>query len=559
MAINVLDHGAIPNDSSSGARTANYNAFVNAQKTQGNGGLTIEVPPGTYYFPNGGLDLLRPVIMRGTGPGVGNGYPTTTLKFPSGSNGITIHRASTSPDGGDASGAVLSDLYILAEGKSGTANGVQFWARCTLVRICSEGFSQHGFYCNTDPSGRNANRFEMLSCSSNANDGCGFYVRGSDSNAGYVRNFSAVGNATWGVVDVSLTGSTYIQCHTDSNGLSKPLGTGGGQADGTGGAYYIANAGVGGVLFNCYSEGGQNPSYLNLVASAIGGTHGAGFSTDTFGLVIDGRSISSFQQTVTNPSVAGGRITNFQGGGQSQYGAQLLTYENQTSGVSDNGMTFGSYDETGRTWALAQLVNVPVPSLVMAGFGTSGFAGGRLIAPLGLHLGGANTMVQPGPKIWASNGNPIGSGTTWLARIGDFIHNQHGATDGVAGWVCTVNCGDANHWFPNDGPYYPDALVTPTVRNGFVYRRTPASTGSSGGASEPTWPTTVGLTVADGQIVWECFGSTDSGLQPLYFDNVRIGTQATASGPVGSIVKKVPIYDQAGTLLGYIPVYNSIT
>lgn len=34
---------------------------------------------------------------------------------------------------------------------------------------------------------------------------------------------------------------------------------------------------------------------------------------------------------------------------------------------------------------------------------------------------------------------------------------------------------------------------------------------------------------------------------------------ASASGPVGTVVGKLAIYDGSGTLLGYLPIYNSIT
>jgi len=41
----------------------------------------------------------------------------------------------------------------------------------------------------------------------------------------------------------------------------------------------------------------------------------------------------------------------------------------------------------------------------------------------------------------------------------------------------------------------------------------------------------------------------------------QLGTDqiASASGPVGTVVGKIPILDAAGDLAGYIPIYNSIT
>lgn len=45
------------------------------------------------------------------------------------------------------------------------------------------------------------------------------------------------------------------------------------------------------------------------------------------------------------------------------------------------------------------------------------------------------------------------------------------------------------------------------------------------------------------------------------FSNIDIGTTqvVSASGPVGTVVGKLPIKDAGGTLLGYLPIYNAIT
>jgi len=53
--------------------------------------------------------------------------------------------------------------------------------------------------------------------------------------------------------------------------------------------------------------------------------------------------------------------------------------------------------------------------------------------------------------------------------------------------------------------YSLDDIRIPTVGNGFYYKVT-TDAGSSG-ASQPTWPTTIGSTVVDGGITWTCSGS----------------------------------------------------
>lgn len=49
--------------------------------------------------------------------------------------------------------------------------------------------------------------------------------------------------------------------------------------------------------------------------------------------------------------------------------------------------------------------------------------------------------------------------------------------------------------------------------------------------------------------------------QTLIAHGGKLGTDqaASASGPVGTVVKKIPIYDNSATLLGYVPVYDAIT
>lgn len=56
-------------------------------------------------------------------------------------------------------------------------------------------------------------------------------------------------------------------------------------------------------------------------------------------------------------------------------------------------------------------------------------------------------------------------------------------------------------WTPSVARLVGDLRV-PIARNGLVYRVTVAGTS---GATEPTWPTTLGLTVLDGGVTWEAY------------------------------------------------------
>ena len=58
-------------------------------------------------------------------------------------------------------------------------------------------------------------------------------------------------------------------------------------------------------------------------------------------------------------------------------------------------------------------------------------------------------------------------------------------------------------WIANTA-YSLDYLVIPITQNGLIYKCTTA--GSSHGTTEPTWPTTIGNTVADNTVTWTCMG-----------------------------------------------------
>lgn len=54
---------------------------------------------------------------------------------------------------------------------------------------------------------------------------------------------------------------------------------------------------------------------------------------------------------------------------------------------------------------------------------------------------------------------------------------------------------------------YGDKRV-PTILNGYYYTATAVTVNSETGASEPTWPTTIGNTVVDNDVTWTCTGTT---------------------------------------------------
>ena len=73
-----------------------------------------------------------------------------------------------------------------------------------------------------------------------------------------------------------------------------------------------------------------------------------------------------------------------------------------------------------------------------------------------------------------------------------------------------------------DTAYMLGHYAIPTSRNGFIYIVT--DDGTSDNSTEPTWPTTINATVADGTVEWTCI-STDSWLMNCF---VNVPSSVTA-------------------------------
>lgn len=94
----------------------------------------------------------------------------------------------------------------------------------------------------------------------------------------------------------------------------------------------------------------------------------------------------------------------------------------------------------------------------------------------------------------------------------DDLTNEHansgGYTTGGATLASkTLTQTAANSWgtqWAAATAYAVDWIVRPTSGNGFLYRV--AVAGTSHASTQPTWPTTVGLTVVDQGVTWECVG-----------------------------------------------------
>lgn len=70
-----------------------------------------------------------------------------------------------------------------------------------------------------------------------------------------------------------------------------------------------------------------------------------------------------------------------------------------------------------------------------------------------------------------------------------------------------------NAWAANTS--YPYGFIAvPTVPNGYYFKVIAPANGGLSSGTQPTWPTTIGATVQDGNITWQCAGLTASAAPP---------------------------------------------
>jgi hypothetical protein len=84
------------------------------------------------------------------------------------------------------------------------------------------------------------------------------------------------------------------------------------------------------------------------------------------------------------------------------------------------------------------------------------------------------------------------------------------------------------NWSPGTA-YDTSDYVRPIVANGFEYQCT---TGGQTGSSEPTWPTTLAGTVADGSITWTAVAYANNAADTISSANIEAPTGVTVGTPV---------------------------
>jgi Pectate lyase superfamily protein len=219
-------------------------------------------------------------------------------------------------------------------------------------------------------------------------------------------------------------------------------------------------------------------------------------------------------------------ITAYQGGGGVPIsGLQIVNTDDYL------GISLGSYNREIDSWEFGR-VNYPPSFEVLGGVYKNIFRpSSGIVIPAGR---GTDSGIQPGVFILATNGYPLlGELSSNSFYPGTLILNQNVEKDGIKGWICTHKCGSGRAWTKWEDirdPYYAGATITPSIltAGGLVYRAAIAGP-AIGGEYEPVWPTTLGETVQDGGMTWECFGYTDKGLEEIVTREIRT-TQFIPSG-----------------------------
>ena len=145
----------------------------------------------------------------------------------------------------------------------------------------------------------------------------------------------------------------------------------------------------------------------------------------------------------------------------------------------------------------------------------------------------------------------VGSGSTkfyWARAVstagvhGDF--NAAAGTKGTTGFDPTYvrDLMTSSTWKPVT-PYGAYQYVRPTTPNGYQYA---CIDGGRTAGDEPTWPTSVGDTVNDGDIVWQCMaadarvplviGTDPDGNPAVYIDTAYIEDATITSAKIGDLV-----------------------
>lgn len=474
--VSILDFGAV------GDGVADcYDAFMKAiaANTYGSGYYisagTILIPPGTYYVSQT-INLKKQVKFIGCGGAKGYSY-APIIKFAAGVHGFIVHRYNTNEAGIEttpttaADGSIFDGLQITSASNAiGIFHGIWMRAAAVIRDTYVWNFSGHNIYANAAAGGGgliegNANNWFMENVRSAFSGQCGIYIRGADANAGNGIALDVANNTEYGIADYSFLGNTYSGCHSAENGTSTTKrawvnyggriylcidstlgstttpGTNGavwydyaatagadqwvsGNTYVQGGAYAGIGASARNMFINCYSEGGQPPSYFSGSSQQIfSGLHAAGVAGGSiFRGTIGGFSAASFTSTSSKVIVE-------------------TTLSNQ-----DVALAIRTPDSTNPKWSLKlnsttdlglkfDYANGPVAYQIL-GPNTTEQMGTSTIKPYYFIPTKFSLPILSGGQRRQLTGTSAPASLEWA--VGDIIFNTNPASGMYIGWVCTV-------------------------------------------------------------------------------------------------------------------------
>ena len=228
-SVSVLDFGADPTGvaDSLAAFNAAIASFTDPVHTSRGG--TIFVPRG-YYSLSGTLNISKHINLIGDGDGFAPATtiwaPVTYLSFPINTTGIRVYSNVDSGNGNSGAFSSIKNLTLKCASVGTTGHGIWSSAIIYLDTVQIEGFAQNGvnLVATSSVSG-NANVFRFDNVSSGANGQNGFFIQGTDVNAGLLNKCQASENKGVGFFDAGFLGNTYVGCLAEGN-LPTFVGTG---------------------------------------------------------------------------------------------------------------------------------------------------------------------------------------------------------------------------------------------------------------------------------------------------------------------------------------------
>jgi hypothetical protein len=232
-SVSVLDFGADPTGVADSLAAFNAAIASFASGAHASQGGTILVPRGNYYL-SGTLNINVRINLIGEGDGfppAATFAPVTYLLFPTNTTGIRVFSDLDSGTGTSGLFSQIKNMTLKTQSLGTTGHGITSSAICYLENITISAFGENGvnLVATAGVTG-NANVFRFDNVSSGGNGRNGFYIQGTDVNAGVLIKCQASGNAGVGFWDAGFLGNTYIGCLGEGN---LPAFTGTGAISGT--------------------------------------------------------------------------------------------------------------------------------------------------------------------------------------------------------------------------------------------------------------------------------------------------------------------------------------